>query len=122
MRLVPADTAPNSLTFGRGACDVCPGSPELKATGPSWTDSNSPISRLSEFFQRGRTAENSSHGAVKWEILLQLGILYQRGAEVQAARLTSYKHIRSISMSDSRFGFAESNRMSPRVTLVKESV
>ncbi|PDS94496.1 XRE family transcriptional regulator, partial [Rhizobium sp. S9] len=34
-RLVSADSTPHSLTFGRGACGVCPGSSELKATGPS---------------------------------------------------------------------------------------
>gem|GEM_PF-121764 len=48
-RLMPAVTASHSLTLGRGACGVCPGSSELKATGPSCTVSNSPIIGLSEF-------------------------------------------------------------------------
>lgn len=49
---------------GRGACGVCPGSPELKASGLSRTVSNSPIIRKSSEFRGGAPRQTLSPGDV----------------------------------------------------------
>ncbi len=105
------DSASHSLTFlGRGACDVCPGSPELKVTGLSQTVSNSPITRrFSESFAgtyRGNSLGNeplqhqshafkhgecqtSSHQQKTW-----------RAAHVDLVRRTGLKKEETAQVSD----------------------